>query len=269
MIENKHHKEQAMPNLKIIENQTLHYQLLEGDPALPYLVFLHEGLGCTAMWRDFPELLCRATGCPGLVYDRLGYGKSSALLQRRTIHYMHCSALQELPQLLHGVISETPYILIGHSDGGSISLIHGAEQPFFLRGIISEAAHVFVDQATIAGIKSAVAAWAQGKLKGLAQYHGEKTETVFKAWSETWLSEWFRHWNIEYLLPSIAVPMLVIHGNNDQYGLIDQAECITSHSAGHVQLEIIADCAHTPHAEVQPLAEKLMTDFIAQVTNGR
>jgi len=258
-----------MPTLKIKENHIVHYQLLEGDPALPYLVFLHEGLGCTAMWRDFPELLCKATGCPGLLYDRLGYGKSSALPHRRTIHYLHISALHELPQLLHGVIPETPYILIGHSDGGSISLIHGAEQPFFLRGIISEAAHVFVDQATIAGIKSAEEAWTQGKLKGLAHYHGEKTETVFKAWSKTWLSAWFRHWNIEYLLPSITVPMLVIHGNNDQYGLIDQAECIALHSADPAQLQIIADCAHAPHAEAQPVVEKLMTDFIVQVTNGR
>jgi pimeloyl-ACP methyl ester carboxylesterase len=262
-------KEQAMPTLKIKENQILHYQLLEGDPALPYLVFLHEGLGCTAMWRDFPELLCKTTGCPGLVYDRLGYGKSSASPQRRTIHYLHTSALHELPKLLHGVIPETPYILVGHSDGGSISLIHGAERPFFLRGIIAEAAHVFVDQATIAGIKSAAAAWAQGKLQGLAHYHGEKTAAVFKAWAETWLSAWFRHWNIEYLLPSITAPLLVIHGENDQYGLIEQAKSIASHTAGHVQLEIVTDCAHIPHAEAQPLVEKLMTDFIAQVTKGR
>lgn len=258
-----------MPTVKIEEDHILYYQLLQGDPALPYLVFLHEGLGCTAMWRDFPELLCKATGCPGLVYDRLGFGKSSAAPPRRTIHYLHASALQELPQLLHGVIPKTPYILIGHSDGGSISLIHGAERPSFLQGIISEATHVFVDQATIAGIESAEEAWAQGKLKGLAQYHGEKTATVFKAWSETWLSGGFRHWNIEYLLPSIAVPLLVIHGKNDQYGLQDQAESIALHSAGHVQLEIIADCAHTPHAEAQPVVQKLMTDFIAEVTKGR
>lgn len=258
-----------MATVKIEEEQILHYQLLEGDPALPYLVFLHEGLGCTAMWHDFPELLCKATGCPGLVYDRLGYGKSSPLPQRRTIHYLHTSALLELPKLLDSVICATPYILIGHSDGGSISLIHGAEQPSFLRGIISEAAHVFVDQHTIAGIKGAAAAWSQGKLQGLARYHGEKTETVFRAWSEIWLSEGFKHWNIEYLLPSIAVPLLAIHGKKDQYGLIDQAESIALHSAGHVQLETIADCAHTPHAEAQPVVLGFMSEFIAQVTKGR
>lgn len=258
-----------MPTLKIEENHLVHYQLLEGDPALPYLVFLHEGLGCTAMWRDFPELLCKATGCPGLVYDRLGYGKSSPLTQGFTIHFMHTGALQELPKLLHSIIPETPFILIGHSDGGSISLIYGAEQPSFLRGIISEAAHVFVDQQTIAGIKGAVAAWSQGKLQSLAQYHGEKTETVFRAWSEIWLSEGFKHWNIEYLLPSIAVPILAIHGRKDHYGLIDQVESIALHSAGHVQLEIIADCAHTPHLEAQPIVLGSMSKFIAEVTKGR
>ncbi len=269
MIENEHPREKALPTVKIKENQIVHYQLLEGDPTLPYLVFLHEGLGCTAMWHGFPELLCKATGCPGLVYDRLGYGKSSALSQGRTIHYLHAYALHELPKILNSVIPKTPFILIGHSDGGSISLIHGAERPSFLRGIISEAAHVFVDQATIAGIKSAAAAWAHGKLKGLAHYHGEKTAAVFKAWAETWLSDWFRHWNIEYLLPSITVPLLVIHGENDQYGLIAQAKSIALHSAGPAQLEIVADCAHTPHAEAQPLVQKLMTDFIADVTKGR
>ena len=108
-----------MPYLKIKESHRLHYQIIEGNKAMPHLVFLHEGLGCTAMWRGFPEALCLATGCPGLVYDRLGYGKSSPINNTRTVHYLHEYALQELPKLLESVIPETPFILIGHSDGGS------------------------------------------------------------------------------------------------------------------------------------------------------
>ena len=251
-----------MPYLKIKESHRLHYQIIEGNKAMPYLVFLHEGLGCTAMWRGFPEALCLATGCPGLVYDRLGYGKSSPINTTRTVHYLHEYALQELPKLLENIIPETPFILIGHSDGGSISLIFGAERPLFLKAIITEAAHIYVDHETIAGIKVATKAWAQGKLRGLAKYHGDKTETIFRAWSETWLTTWFRHWNIEYLLPSIDVPMLVIQGGNDQYGSTEQVKSIASKTSGYAHMEIVENCSHVPHLEAQPVVVELMSKFI-------
>ncbi len=257
-----------MPSLKLDKNRKLHYQLIPGQADKPYLVFLHEGLGCIGMWHNFPDALCKITGCPGLVYDRLGYGQSSPMDHLRTIHYLHEYALQELPKLLAGVIPDTPFILIGHSDGGSISLIFAAERPAFLLGVISEAAHVFVDQLSISGIEKARTAWTEGKLKGLVKYHGEKTEDIFRAWSETWLSEWFNHWNIEYLLPSIKVPMLVLHGEGDQYGLIDQVKAIAAKSSGHTRLEIVKNCAHVPHLEAQPVVLSLMADFIAQVIQG-
>lgn len=256
-----------MPILEIDRNNNhhrLYYELIEGDTAKPYLVFLHEGLGCIAMWKDFPELLCKNTGYRGLIYDRLGYGKSSPLYKPRTIHYLHEYALRELPELLDRVIPNTPFILIGHSDGGSISLIFGAERSFQLKGIISEAAHVFVDHEARAGIKKAGAAWAEGKLKGLSKYHGDKTATIFKAWSEIWLTEWFRHWNIEYLLPSIEVPVLVLHGESDQYGSIDQAKVIASKTSGNAQLQIVENSAHIPHFEAQSVVLGFMSDFIVQ-----
>jgi pimeloyl-ACP methyl ester carboxylesterase len=258
-----------LPTLKLDKNRNLHYQLIPGDADRPYLVFLHEGLGCIDMWRIFPEKLCKNTNCPGLVYDRLGYGKSSPLVRSRTVHYLHEYALQELPLLLQSVIPRKPFILIGHSDGGSISLIYAAERPAFLMGVISEAAHVFVDRLSITGIEMAKAAWAEGKLKSLAKYHGDKTEDIFRAWSDTWLSEWFKHWNIEYLLPSIKVPMLVLHGEHDQYGLIDQVKSIASKSSGYTRLEIVKNCAHVPHLEAQSVVLRLMADFIAQITQGR
>ncbi len=254
-----------MPDLYIAANHRLHYQLIPGDTTLPYLVFLHEGLGSTAMWKDFPDLLCKKTACPGLVYDRLGYGKSAPLEHTRTIHYLHSYALQELPKLLEVVIPERPFILFGHSDGASIALIFGAEQPPLLCGIITEAAHVYVEDQTIAGIRRTNAIWTEGKLRGLTKYHGDKAETLFKAWSETWLAKWFRHWNIEYLLPSIEVPLLVIQGANDQYGTIDQVKTIAAKVSGDVQQEIIENCAHVPHAEAQEVVLELMSDFIARL----
>ena len=257
-----------MPELRIDKNHRLYYQLIQGDTTMPYLVFLHEGLGSTGMWREFPERLCKKTGCPGLVYDRLGYGKSSPSNHLRTVHYLHRYALEELPKLIKAVIPQKPFILIGHSDGGSISLIFAAERPSFLQGIITEAAHIFVDNETIAGIQSTKAAWAEGKLRGLVKYHGEKTETLFKAWAETWLTKWFKHWNIEYLLPSIKVPLLVIQGADDQYGSTDQVKTIASKTSGYVQQEIVDKCAHVPHLEAQDLILKLMSDFIARIHQG-
>lgn len=254
-----------MPTLKRDDGRHIHYQFIHGDTTRPYLVFLHEGLGCGALWGRFPELLCKASGCPGLVYDRLGYGKSSPLKHRRTIHYLHEYALVELPFLLKNVIPDRPIILIGHSDGGSISLIYGAERPPLLKGIITEAAHVFVDPETIAGIRVADKAWEEGKLKGLAKYHGDKTETIFKAWSETWLSDWFRHWNIEYLLPSIEVPVFVLQGRNDQYGTEDQVNTIVSKSGGAAYSAIIENAAHAPHLEAEQEVLDAMSAFIARI----
>jgi pimeloyl-ACP methyl ester carboxylesterase len=257
-----------LPDLHLDEKHWLYYQLIAGDPVKPYLVFLHEGLGCTAMWRDFPELLCAKTGCPGLVYDRLGYGNSSPLKLQRTIHYLHSYALQELPQLLESIIPRKPFIFIGHSDGGSISLILAAERPSLLQGVITEAAHVFVDDETIAGIHRANAAWAEGKLRGLTKYHGDKTETLFEAWSKTWLTTWFKHWNIEYLLPSIEVPLLVIQGADDQYGSTDQVKAIATKTSGSAQQEIVENCAHVPHLEAQDVVLDLMSDFITRLRQG-
>lgn len=254
-----------MPELKTGDDHVIHYQFIEGDSRRVHLVYLHEGLGCTAMWEDFPTLLCEMTGCPGLLYDRLGYGKSSPLNRLRTIHYLHQYAIEELSNFLDEIIPDSPFILIGHSDGGSISLIFGAERSPRLKGIITEAAHVFVEPATIAGIKIAKQAWNEGKLTGLAKYHGEKTESIFKAWSETWLKSWFKHWNIEYLLPSVEVPLLAIQGRDDPYGSIDQVNSIVSGSSGYADHRIIDNAGHCPHKEAQSIVLQLMADFITQI----
>jgi pimeloyl-ACP methyl ester carboxylesterase len=250
----------------IAENHNIYYQLINSDADKPYLVFLHEGLGCTDMWHDFPKLLCTTTGCPGLAYDRLGHGRSSPLRQPRTIHYLHEHGLQELPILLKKIIPEKKYFLIGHSDGGSISLIYGAERPPLLQGIITEAAHVFVDTETLEGIAAADILWKQGKLKNLHKYHGERTESVFQAWSATWQSLWFRNWNIKNLLPDIEVPLLVIQGADDQYGSVEQVNAIVVKSGGHARSELIAKCGHSPHREALTVVLQHMSEFITDVT---
>jgi len=251
--------------LALGSSETIYYECIIGDGSKPYLVFLHEGLGCTGMWGDFPARLCERTGCPGLLYDRTGYGRSSQLSAERTIHYMHRYALQELPEVLAKSIPGKTYILIGHSDGGSIGLIHGSERPSLLRGVITEAAHVFVEPESLTGVRRADNAFAQGKFGGLHKYHGEKTEQIFKAWSQTWLSEWFLSWNIEYLLPSICCPLLVLQGTEDQYGTERQVEAIVAGAVGETKLCMVEGCGHTPHLERQEAVLARMAEFVLRV----
>lgn len=240
----------------------LFHTLIDGDPQRPWLVFLHEALGCSAMWGDFPQRLCAATGCRGLLYDRRGHGQSAPLTRPRTLHYLHEAALQELPAVLEALIPGQPYIVVGHSDGGSIALLHAAERPPLLRGAITAAAHVFVEPMTLDGIRRAVTAWEAGKLHGLARYHGERSEALFHAWSQTWLSPWFRHWNIEYLLPAIACPLLVMQGRDDQYGSEAQVRAIAEQAGGPTSAALLANCGHIPHREAAEETLAAMADFI-------
>jgi len=256
-----------MSTLILDRQQHLFYQKYAGKTDHPWLIFLHEGLGCTAQWRDFPERLCQRTGCPGLVYDRLGHGKSSPLYRPRTVHYLHNYALHELPRVIEALLPETPFILIGHSDGGSISLIFGAEQSPSLQGIITEAAHVLVEQVSIEGIRKADEAFAHGRLAGLRRYHGEKTAELYNAWSATWQSPWFASWNIEYLLPAIAVPLLVLQGRDDQYGTEAQVQAIVAGAAGKATPIILENCKHAPHQELPELVLDHMSCFINRIAS--
>ncbi len=253
-----------MGTLKLSHGGEIYYEFIPGEPGEPYLLFLHEGLGSTAMWKKFPGMLCKETGYPGLLYDRLGHGRSSALMAPRRINYLHEHALFELPEVIGQLIPQQRFFLIGHSDGGSISLIHASQKPDLLMGIISEAAHVFVDSKTLQGIRATAHDFQAGELNGLFKYHGEKTTDVFNAWHRTWLSDWFKSWNIEYVLPSIECPGLVVQGTQDPYGTTAQVRAIASGVSAPVQIEMIAGCGHTPHHESQEQVVSLISEFIKQ-----
>ncbi|WP_218188180.1 alpha/beta fold hydrolase [Desulfosarcina cetonica] len=109
----------------------------------PTLVLLHEGLGCVDLWRDVPQRMAAATGYGVLVYSRLGYGRSDPCALPRPIRFMHDEGLIVLPLVLRAAgIRE--HILVGHSDGGSIALIHAGRVPGpGLKGVVTLAAHVF------------------------------------------------------------------------------------------------------------------------------
>ena len=167
--------------------------------------------------------------------------------------------------MLGRLIPDSPYILVGHSDGGSIALIHAAERPPLLKGIMTEAAHVFVEPRTVTGIREAHSAWQAGKLRSLSIPHGSNAENVFRSWSETWLADWFEPWSIEYLLPSIEIPVLAIQGVHDRYGSERQVESICAKSSGPSRSAMIEDCGHSPHQESESEVLDLLQGYIKEL----
>ncbi|OPY05285.1 MAG: 2-hydroxy-6-oxononadienedioate/2-hydroxy-6-oxononatrienedioate hydrolase [Syntrophaceae bacterium PtaB.Bin038] len=250
----------------------LHAERIEPQPADPGaggppLVFLHEGLGSVGQWRDFPARLSEKTGLPSLVYDRWGYGDSEAFTLPRGTGYLHDEALTGLPAVLDA-FGIGKAILVGHSDGGSIALIFASKHPERVCAVITEAAHVFVEDVTLQGIREAVEVYASTDLKKrLARYHGDKTDLVFRGWAETWLSPAFRGWNIEEYLPGVRCPVLIIQGIDDRYGTAAQVRAIERQVSGPSEA-LLLRCGHIPHAEARDEVLEAMAGFISQVTAG-
>lgn len=231
-------------------------------PPGPTLVFLHEGLGCIEFWREFPEALVQKTGLSALVYDRKGYGRSSAAKAPRHYDYLHREAQEDLPDLLDALsISEA--LPVGHSDGGTIALLFASAFPDRLTAGVTLAAHVFVETAAIAGIRDAADRYRSGDLKKrLTKYHGEKTSWVFHAWADTWLSDGFSSWNIEGVLPGIQCPFLIVQGEDDPYGGGAQVAAILKGMGPSAMPRFFADCGHAPHLEKPGPTLDAVCDFI-------
>lgn len=236
-------------------NHQLEYTWYGPDPdEAPTLVFLHEGLGSVAMWRDFPERVFAATGLGALVYSRAGYGDSDPIDLPRPVHFMHDEALINLPQVLKATgVREA--ILLGHSDGGSIALIYAgteaaAHQGVRLRGLILVAPHVFVEDVGLVSIRGIAERYRNGQMRDrLQRYHGRNVDGTFWGWNQVWLDPSFRGWNIEEYLPQIRVPVLVIQGANDEYGTILQVKAIEDGCRAPVNTILIEDCGHSPHVD--------------------
>ncbi len=228
----------------------------------PTLVFLHEGLGNIEHWRGFPEALCRRSGLPGVVYDRRGYGGSDPLEGPWPVDYLMEESTVHLPAVLDGC-GAGEAVPVGHSDGGTIALIAAATLGPRIRGAVTEAAHIFVEPVTLAGIRRAVDAFETGALKEkLRKYHGNRTESVFRRWSDTWLSPGFRDWNIESLLPRITCPVLAVQGTSDEYGSAAQVEGIGAGVSGPVKTAMIPDRGHSPHVEAAEIVLDLIDGFL-------
>ena len=231
----------------------------------PTLVFLHEGLGSVSMWRDFPDRLVERTGCGALIYSRAGYGKSDPAPLPKPVRFMHDEA-EILPEIL-AQSKIRDFILVGHSDGASISLIYaGSQASAGLKGLILEAPHVYPELHGLASITKIGEDYRTSNLRDrLARHHGANVDIAFQGWHGAWLHPDFRAWNIEEYLAAIKVPILILQGEGDEYGTWKQVEAIERQAGGPVEAIGLADCEHSPHREQPEQALQAMAEFVRRL----
>ena len=238
----------------------------------PLIVFLHEGLGSAAMWRDFPQRLCAAADCRGLVYSRPGYGRSTprAAEEAWNLDFMHRQAHEVLPALFEALgidgAADRPW-LFGHSDGGSIALLFAARFSDRLAGTIVLAPHIRVEDLSIESIQKARTAYLETDLRErLAKYHADP-DSAFWGWNDIWLHPPFREWSIETEIESIRCPLLAVQGVDDEYGTLEQIRGI-ARRVPHTQLLELTDCRHSPHRDHPERVIAATRTFIRQHHQG-
>ncbi len=245
---------------------SIEHHWIAGPRRSPLIVFLHEGLGSVSMWRNFPERLCHAVGCRGLVYSRPGYGHSTPRRAGEALQpdFMHHQAREVLPTLLLALgidAAADPPWLLGHSDGGSIALLYAAAFPRQVSGLIVLAPHIFVEDNSVASIEQARIAFAQTDLRQRLARHHDDVDSAFWGWNDIWLSSGFRDWNIEEEISAITCPLLAVQGLDDEYGTLAQIRGIARRLPQAELLEL-PNCGHSPHRD-QP--EALITHIKAFV----
>jgi pimeloyl-ACP methyl ester carboxylesterase len=233
----------------------------------PLAVFLHEGLGSVAMWKDWPQTLCDALGMRGLVYSRPGYGRSTPRPHdvRLAVDFMSVQAREILPALLDAlrVSAEERRCMwvIGHSDGASITLHYAAAFPDALAGAVAIAPHVFVEDVSVESIAEAKIAYEQQDLRSKLARHHDDVDSAFYGWNDVWLSDAFRSWSIVDELENIRCPLLAVQGHDDHYGTMAQIETIAQR-VPQAQLVKLDDCGHSPHREATQALNDAVIAFI-------
>ncbi|MEO8806313.1 MAG: alpha/beta hydrolase [Burkholderiaceae bacterium] len=239
----------------------------------PLMIFLHEGLGSLAMWKDFPQRLCAALGCRGLVYSRPGYGRSTprAAAEAWDLDFMHRQAHEVLPALLQALAIDAardrPW-LFGHSDGGSIALLYAARFPALVQGAVVLAPHIRVEDLSVDSIEKARRAYLDTDLRQrLARYHDDP-DSAFWGWNRIWLHPPFKQWSIEAEIATIACPLLAVQGVDDEYGTLEQIRGIARRVAQAELLEL-THCGHSPHRDQPEALSAAVKTFFQRETRER
>lgn len=249
----------------------IEHQWIEAGPSDgPLLVFLHEGLGSVSMWRDFPARLCERLGWQGLVYSRPGYGQSTPrpLDQALTPDFLERQAQEVLPALLQALGvdgTQRPLWLLGHSDGGSIALIHAARFASRMAGLVVLAPHIMVEDISVTSIARAREAYLSTDLRERLARHHRDPDSAFWGWNDVWLSPAFRTWSIEAMLPAITCPVLAVQGEQDEYGSLQQVFGIAQ-ATSNTAVEVLADCGHSPHKDQAPALLDRVQRFVSENT---
>jgi len=234
---------------------------LPGDGGRRPLVLLHEGLGSVGLWRDFPQALNDATGRRVIAFSRYGHGRSAPPPQPRTPRFFHEEALDVLPSLLPQLDASEP-ILVGHSDGASIALIHAAEHP--VSGLVLMAPHVIVEDVTVERIRETREAYVEGGLRERMARHHDDPDAAFWGWCDVWLDPAFRSWSLEPEAARVMAPMLLIHVADDPYGTLEQLDRIEARARGPVtRLEVPG--GHSPHLEAGDEVLAGLERFLAEL----
>ncbi len=253
-----------------VNGVSLEVEQIAGEPGgqKPTLVFLHEGLGSVAMWNHkagpWPQALCAALGAPGLVYSRQGYGQSDTVPDvrgkgRHGPDFMHIQACEVLPALLHSLHIKHP-VLVGHSDGGTIALLHAARH--LVSACVVLAPHVKVEDVSIDSIEKARAAFEQGELRAKLQRFHADVDMAFWQWCDVWLSQAFRSFDIRQQCRHIQAPVLALQGRQDVYGTLAQIEEIEP--AGFIQRTVLEACGHSPHRDQRETVTQEIRSFLQQ-----
>ena len=249
-----------------LADQRLEYRWFGPRPdRAPTLVLLHQGLGCVGMWGNFPEDLAAATGAGVFVYSRAGYGQSSPASLPRSLYFMHDEARETLPRVLDA-IGFRRGLLIGHSDGASIAAIHaGCVRDDRVRGLVLIAPHFICEDVTAAAITAMRQDFETGDLRPrLARYHAD-VDAMVRGWSDVWLTNDFRRWDISEFLGSIQVPVLIVQGEQDNYGTVRQIEIAQRECRCPVEVALLPGVGHAPQREAPEVTLSTIAKFVGRL----
>lgn len=245
-----------------IDGCAIEYRVIPGNAAKPWLVFLHEGLGCVALWRDFPDKLARRLGCRALIYSRVGYGRSAPLPGPRTPQFMHDEALATLPKLLAALNIVAP-ILVGHSDGASIALIYAGWHR--VRAVVAMAPHVMVEPISNDSIARIRQTYLTSDLRDRLARHHRHVDDAFLGWADVWLLPAFATWRLDAEVARIEAPLLLIQGADDEYGTLAQLDTIVANTKGSTQRVLLSDCGHSPQRDQPDAVLDAISGFVALI----